>query len=203
MKQSDAMAPLRFIEIRSGNQHGEALTGEVSERVPKLAPRHGIHARRRFIEQQNVRLGNERAHQRQLLLHAAAQLRRQPLGEAVHVEHFQIAGAALVDFRGRNVPQFADVADVFGHAQVGIEAERLREVSGPRTRVARRPSENLRCAARRFHHSGENLKCGGFARAVGADQAEDFSALHLKGNSAHRFESAVAFLEAANINGGS
>ena len=100
------------------------------------------------------------------------------------------------------MPQFADVADVFGHAQIGIEAERLREVSGPRTRVARRPSENLRRAAGRFHHSGENLKCGGFARAVGADQAEDFSALHLKGNSAHRFESAVAFPEAANINGG-
>ena len=133
VNQGDAMAPLRFIEIGSGNQHGEALAGEVSERVPKLPPRHGIHACRRFIQQQDIRLGNERAHQRQLLLHAAAQLGRQPLGEAVHVKHFQIAAAALVDFRGRNVPQFADVADVFAHAQVGIEAERLGEISGPRT----------------------------------------------------------------------
>ena len=99
------------------------------------------------------------------------------------------------------MPQFADVPDVFGHGQVGIEAERLREVSGARTRVASRPSENLRCAAGGFHHSGENLKCGGLARAVGADQAEDFPALHLEGNSAHGLESAVAFLEAANING--
>ena len=89
------------------------------------------------------------------------------------------------------------------NAQVGIEAERLGEISGPRARVARRLSENLRRAAGGFHHSGENLKRGGFARAVGADQAEDFAALHLEGNSAHGFESAVAFPEAANINGSS
>ena len=88
VKQSNAIAPLRFVEIGSGNQHGEALAGEVRERVPKLAPGHGIHACRRFIQEQNIRLGNERAHERQLLLHAAAQLRRETLGKAVHVEHF-------------------------------------------------------------------------------------------------------------------
>ena len=36
------------------------------------------------------------------------------------------------------MPQIADVADVFHHAQIGIQAERLGEVAGLRARVARR-----------------------------------------------------------------
>ena len=36
---------------------------------------------------------------------------------------------------------------------------------------------------------------------IGADQAENFSALHVKGNSAHGFEIAVAFREGSNTNG--
>ncbi len=78
----------------------------------------------------------------------------------------------------------------------------MREVSGPRTRVARRLSKNFRRAARGFHHPGKNLKRGCFSRAVGADQAEDFSSLHLERNSALGFEIAVVFLEAANVYGG-
>ena len=95
--------------------------------------------------------------------------------------------------------KFADVADVFYHAKVGIEAEGLREVSGLRSRLARRSPENFGRAACRLHHSRQNLKRGRLARAVGADQAEDFAASHLKSNSAHGLDCAVVFPEVADV----
>ena len=111
--QRDAMAAFGFVEIRRGHQNRQAVGGQVRERVPEFAARHRIDAGRRLVEQQHARLGHERAGQRQLLLHAAAQPSGQPVGEAVHVEHLQVAMPAAIDLVARHAPQVADVADVF------------------------------------------------------------------------------------------
>ena len=98
------------------------------------------------------------------------------------------------------MPQLADVADIFDYRKIGIEAERLCQISRPRARIARLLSENLRHTAAGFHHSSQNLKCRGFACAIGPDQPKDFAALHLKGNSAYGFQGAIFLLQVANIN---
>ena len=95
MHQRDAMAALRFVEIRRGDEDREAVGRQMRERVPEFAARNRIDAGRRLVEQQHLRLRDQRAGQRQLLLHAAAELRGQPVDEAVHVEHVEIAEAAL------------------------------------------------------------------------------------------------------------
>ena len=91
------MAALRFIEVRRGDEDRQAVGRQVRERVPELAARYRIDAGGRLIEQQDARLWHERAGERQLLLHAAAQLPGQPVREAVHVEHLQIAVTARCD----------------------------------------------------------------------------------------------------------
>ena len=74
MHQRDAMAALGFIQIGSGQQDRQPLGGQVRERVPEFAARNRIDARGRLVEQQHPRLRHQRAGQRQLLLHAAAEL---------------------------------------------------------------------------------------------------------------------------------
>ena len=86
---------------------------EVREGIPEFAAGDGIDAGGGLVEQQDARLGDERADQRELLLHAAAELAGEPVGEAVHVEHAQILVAAFEDFLRRNAAQIAAVADVF------------------------------------------------------------------------------------------
>ena len=54
------------------------LDEELRQELPELPARHRIHARRRLVEHEERRLVHERARQRQLLLHAARQPRRQP-----------------------------------------------------------------------------------------------------------------------------
>ena len=60
--------------------------------------------------------------------------------------------------------------------EVGVEAEGLGEVAGLRAHLARRAAEDVGAAGGRFHDAGENLEGGGFAGAIGADEAEDFAA---------------------------
>src|SRR3712207_7689738 len=55
---------------------------EVYERVPELAARDGVDAGRRLVQQQNPWLGDERARERELLLHAAGEAAREPACEA-------------------------------------------------------------------------------------------------------------------------
>ncbi len=198
MHERHAVAALGFVEIGGGENNGQAIGGKVRERIPEFAARHGIDARGGLVEQQHARLRNQRAGQRQLLLHAAAQPAGQPMFEAVHVEHAQIAASAPGDLIRRHAAQIADVADVFGDGEIRIEAERLRQIAGVRARFAGRHAENFRRAGGGFHHSGEDLERGGLACAVRADQSEDFAVADFEIDAPNGFQRTVAFPEIAD-----
>ena len=78
VQERDARAALGLVQIGRRHQDREAATEELGEQLPELAPRHGIDAGRRLVEQEDPRLVHERAGERELLLHAA----RQPIGAA-------------------------------------------------------------------------------------------------------------------------
>ena len=179
---------------------GEPVGGEMGERIPELAAGDRIDARGGLVEKQHARLRHQRAGQRELLFHAAAEASGEAVLEAVHVEHAQIAAAALRDFVRRHAAQIADVADVFGDGEIGIETEGLREIAGVRAGFARGTAENLGRAGGGFHDAREDLKRGGFARAIGSDQAEDFAVADVEVDAAHGLERAVALPEIANAN---
>ena len=77
VQQRDAGAALRLVEIRRRHHDRDALRQKLRQQLPELAPRHRIDAGRRLVEHDQRRLVDERAGERQLLLHAA----RQPIGE--------------------------------------------------------------------------------------------------------------------------
>jgi hypothetical protein len=56
-------------------------------------------------------------------------------------------------------------------------------------------TEHLGVAACGMQDACEHFDGGGFARAVGTDEAEQFACVHLKGKPAHRFDGAILRLE--------
>src|SRR5262249_40292805 len=109
------------------------------ERVPEFAARHRFDARGRLLTQQHAGLRHERAGQRQFLFHLPAQAPGQPLLEAIHVEHSQVAAAPLDYLVRRDEAQVTDIADVLHDAEVGVEAEGLCEIASLWPHLARRP----------------------------------------------------------------
>src|SRR5689334_14329424 len=98
--------------------------------------------------------------------------------------------------------EVADVADVLCNGEVGIEAERLGEVAGLRSRFARRAAENLRAAGSCFHHAREDLKRSSLSGSVRADESEDFAGADFEIEAADRLNGAVVFAELADVDGG-
>ena len=195
MHQRHSIAALGFIEIRSRQNDGETVGGQMSESVPEFAARDGIDARGGLVEQQHARLRHQRAGQRQLLFHAAAQTRGEPVFEPVHIEHAQIAASALFDLIRRHAAQIADVANVFEHREIRIQAERLRQIPGVRARFASGNAEDFRRPGRSLHDAGEDLERGRLAGAVGADQTEDFAVADFKIDTEDGIDDAVLFRE--------
>src|SRR5205085_5398677 len=162
-----------------GDDYRHAFRREIGERVPKLAARDRIDAGRRLIEQQNFWFSDERAREREFLFHAAAQAAGEPILEAVHVEHAQVAVAALFDLFIGQQTQLTNVAQVFARAQILKETEGLREIADVRTRIAGRATEHLGRAGRLRHHAAEDLKRRSLARAVRPDETENLARAHV------------------------
>src|SRR6266403_5033877 len=98
MHERYAVTSLGFIQIRSGDEYRQTVGREMSESVPEFSTRYWIDTGRRLIQQQGARLGDERAGERELLLHSAAQLTCEPVRETVHIKHLEIAVSSLLDF---------------------------------------------------------------------------------------------------------
>jgi hypothetical protein len=64
---------LRFLHVGGGHDHAHAGAplANAIDQIPELAPRKRIDAGRRFVENQQIRIVNQRAAEAQLLLHAA------------------------------------------------------------------------------------------------------------------------------------
>jgi hypothetical protein len=80
----DLVTALDLVEIRAGQQDGRASGVEVVEEIPELEPRQRVDTGGGLVEQQDRWPVQERADERQLLLHAPRELAgqgRPPLGE--------------------------------------------------------------------------------------------------------------------------
>src|SRR5258708_2166124 len=71
VNHADAIRALGFVEISGADENGEPVLDQLVENRPEIATRDGIDAVGRFVEKQHARLVQQRAHQRQLLFHAA------------------------------------------------------------------------------------------------------------------------------------
>src|SRR5439155_20258547 len=119
------------VEVRRGHQDGDALAQEFRQELPEFAARHGINAGRGLIEQDDLRLVNQRAGQRQLLLHAARQLIRQPSAERHQLRELEQPGTAVLDtaLAHAKAVNLSEERDVLVDGEIAVEAEALREVA--------------------------------------------------------------------------
>src|SRR5215471_6467334 len=200
VNQRDPVAALCFVQIRSGNQNGQAVGSQMGQRIPEFAARDRVHARGWLIQQQDSRLRDQRARQRQLLLHASAQTSGQPFSEALHAEHAQIFVGAVSNLIRRYTPQVTNVANVLHHAEIGIQAEALREVASFCARLACMPSEDFSNSAGGFHYTREDLERRGLTRAVRTDQAEDLPTPNFEADSANSLHGTVALPQILDAN---
>ena len=122
----------RFVHVGGGDDdtHLRAARADRVDEIPELAARERIDAGRRLVENEQIRIVDQRAAEAELLLHAAGELAGGPIVERIEAR----GGQKLVDpgaaLRRRLTEQSAEEVDVLEHAERRIEiaAEALRHV---------------------------------------------------------------------------
>ena len=181
------MTALGLVHVMGGDQHGEAVGGERVDLVPEVAPRLGIDAGGRLVEQQKLRARQRAGAERQTLLPAARQFAGQLLLAAGEAEPLDRRA------RGRNgLGDAVDAADEFqvlAHREVLVERELLRHVAdlaldhvGLRADVVAEAGAGALVGR---EQAAQHADGGGLAGAVGAEEAVDRAALDLHGQVAH------------------
>ena len=69
----NAVAAVGLVHVRRRDDNGQAARLQVAKQIPEFAARDGVDAGRRLIEEQDFGPMDERAAERELLLHAARQ----------------------------------------------------------------------------------------------------------------------------------
>src|SRR6202008_2769235 len=108
---------------------GEPLARERMNLVPELAPRLGINASGRLVEQQKLRVGERVGAERQALLPAAGKLARQLTLAAGKTK--PLDPRTRCSRRIAHPIKARDELQVLPHRKVLIEAEALRHVADP------------------------------------------------------------------------
>src|SRR5918995_6491539 len=127
VQQCDARAALGFIEIRGADEDGDPQLEELRQQLPELAARHRVDAGRGLVEQDDARLVNQGAGERELLLHAAGQAFREPIAERPQLcEVEQPVASGLV---AAQPVDLGEERKVLVDAQIAVEAEALRQIS--------------------------------------------------------------------------
>ncbi len=164
-----------------GDKNGHPiLTREVDHQLPEHIPCHRIDPGGGFVEDQHFRAMDDRHRQRQTLTDAQRQGGRQGVfhfAEHETLAHFRHPPG---DLAVRNMKQAGVQFEVLPDGQFAIERESLRHIAHPLAggdifrvdRLAEQPG----FAFAGGQQAGEHLHGGGFAAAVGAEEAEDFTA---------------------------
>ena len=151
----------------------------------------------RFVEHQHRRIVNQRLRQADALSIALRELSANPMrhvSEAANLEHVLERG---FDLRARDVAQFRDEPQIGLDAHVGIERRIFRQVADFAASLERLrkniESVNQHGARSRRHVAGDDAHRGGLAGAVGAEKAEDGTALGFERYVFNRDKVAVGF----------
>jgi hypothetical protein len=178
--QAHTVAALRLIEVSRGDQNRDAVFHQLIQDGPEIAPRDRIDAVGRLIQEQDFRAVQQRAHQAELLLHAAGKFAGLAAAEGLHAGHAQQVRQDPPALGGRDAEQVGIERHVFVDGEIDVEAEALGHVAdgvfdglGILGHVmARDPG----LALARIEQTAQHPQRGGLARAIGADQSEDLAA---------------------------
>ena len=197
------MTALGLVHVVGRDQHGQAFGRERMDLVPELAPRLGVDAGGRLVEQQKLRVGQRAGAEREPLLPAARQFAGKLLLAALEAEP--------LDHRARRRRRLGksvkpgDEFEIFAHRQILIEAEALCHVTDMALDFvgfgADVETEAGALPLVRREQPGEHADGGGLAGAVGTEKSVDGAALYLHGQIAHHGAAAEGFRQAVDIDG--
>ena len=163
---------------------------------PHADAQEGVQRRKRFVQQQNPRLGDQGSRQRDALLLPARQLRRQPFGQVAHIDQLQQfvgLGMALCLVDALHLQRKGDIV---AHAQMREQRIALEHHRG--AAPGRGQGGNIAAIQQdgTFGHAfmaGDHPQRGGLAAARRAQQADIALRRKHMVDIAHRHRVAIAF----------
>ena len=163
-------------------EHGLALLLEPLDEPADAAPADGIDAVGRLVEDHEVGVVHQRLRDADPLPHPLAVLPHRPAGPLPHadeVEEFGLPGAAD---RPRHAGQGGEVVEHLAAGEIVGKAVVLGEIADPGQRrlVAHRHAEDGSLGMGCGYDRGQDLDEGALAGAVGAEEAEDLTAVDLQ-----------------------
>ena len=183
---------LRLVHVVGGEEDGLAEVAQGGDRLPGLAPRLRVEAGGRLVEEEQLRIADQR--------HADVEAALLPAGELAGARVRLALEADRVDHlldRSRPAVVAGEQRERLGDGQVGVEAAALQDdpdplAPGAAGRAAdprRGPSTSPAVA---IAVSLEDLDRGRLAGAVGPEEGEDLPRPHLEVDPAHGLDVAVA-----------
>ncbi len=195
-----AMAALGFIHVVGADQRGDPLGGQGVDIVPEIAARLRIDPRRRFVEQQQLRIVQQAGGKRQALLPAAGQGAGELAGEAPEPHALE---RLLDDFPTLlHAVNARHEIEIFADAEILVQTEALCHVADVRLDfvglgedvVAETGAAPGIGAQQPAEHADE----GRLAAAVRTEKPVNLPALDLQGEVLHHGFVAEGFGQALN-----
>src|SRR5208282_1840015 len=145
--------------------------------VRKLPPCRGVETGAGFIEQQQLRLVQERLCQLDAALQSAGERFDQVIRARRKTEPLQRLGGTRAQFAAVDSVQMAVMGQVLRDSQLAVQARMLKddtELASDRHGVGREVvAEHRGVAGLNRHESREQFEQGGLAAAVGPEKSED------------------------------
>ena len=178
---------------------------EIVDQIPESTPRHRIHARGRLVQEEDRRPVDHGAAQRQTLLEAEREVRRQAPDLLAKPGHLEDPALALFEAAPADAVQPGEEIDVLLHGKVGVEREELGHVADAglqRLQVAEdAQAGDLGRARGGLEQAREHLDRRRLSGAVGPEKAEDLPRPDLEGDVIHRGERSEALGEPGDPDG--
>src|SRR5262249_23311089 len=147
----------------------------------------GVEARRRLIEEHELRLVQERPDQLDLLLVSLGELLDLRVALLPELEPLEPTLGPREDFRREGLLDFGQEQEMLEDVHLLVEAAFLRQVAdaiaGGVAAIGR--SEDLDCAGIRKENAGDHPQAGRLARAVPAEESRDCPGTHGEGHAVH------------------
>src|SRR3989454_188067 len=176
----------RVFEVMRGQQNRGALPGEFPQHVPDRTPAQGIQPDRGLVEEEDLRVRDQRHGDDETLTKTAGQVRRELVTVLPQAQVLHDFLSAFPGLCSRLAADEAEVEDVIVGRKEHLRPGLLRDhgdVRANRLRLRENVMAEDECAAHaRLELGGEDPQERRLPRAVAAEQAKDLALLDREGN---------------------
>ena len=166
----------------TAQDHRLAASRQRENQILHLAAADGIQARRRFVEDDEIGIVDERLREPDAALHAFGKFPDRARLRLVQADHFEQLPGAIVPVAFGEFKQVAEKIQRLARVEVAVEIRFLRQITDARLglHMTRRFSKDLNVPLRRIQQTQQQLDRRGFAGTIRPEQPKHLAASHLK-----------------------